>query len=78
MIKGGDYMNIGDVCIHKGKDYVYITAGLYMGTHGISNHWTFRYINDDGTLSEDTGSDYDNGVFEKVHNAVAVTKIYFN
>lgn len=37
----------------RGKDYIYITSGEYIGGYGrISNHWSWRKVLKDGTLSK--------------------------
>lgn len=37
-----------------------ITSGYYMGEHGVSNFWTWRYIKADGSLGKE-GKGYNNG-----------------
>jgi len=44
------------------KRLAYITGGTYYGSNGgICNFWDWTYFNEDGTLSEETESGYDNG-----------------
>jgi hypothetical protein len=47
---------IGQRWIIKGK-LCQITGGQYWGTHGLSNHWNWQEVNEDGTLGA-IGSDY--------------------
>lgn len=49
---------VGKAYLHKGRP-VFVTGGYYMGNRGVSNHWSYRVINPDGTLGEQ-GADYAN------------------
>lgn len=66
-------MFIGNILLYKGK-LVYITGGSYKINGRISNCWSFKYVNKDGSLGE-SGSDYDNelGKFEKPKKNYVVT-----
>ena len=41
---------IGDVYRDEKGSLIYLTGGSYMGAYGVSNHWTWRIVNKDGTL----------------------------
>ena len=49
-------IKIGQKWIIKGK-LCQITGGQYWGERGLSNHWDWREVNEDGTLGK-AGSDY--------------------
>jgi hypothetical protein len=44
---------VGNVYWYPKKGAVIISDGHYMGIFGISNHWTFRKINKNGTLGKE-------------------------
>lgn len=43
---------VGDTVRHPTGRMVKIVSGQYWGTHGLSNHWHWREVLSDGTLSE--------------------------
>jgi len=53
-------MRIGEVRYIDNKLSI-ITGGQYQGTYGVSNHWTWRRIRPDGTLTKREYSGYNNG-----------------
>jgi hypothetical protein len=51
-VLGGPPFKIGDQVKHPSGRTVQITSGQYWGDYGISNHWHWREVLPDGTLSE--------------------------
>jgi hypothetical protein len=50
---GGPPFKIGDDVRHPSGRTVRITGGQYMGTYGLSNHWTWREVMLDGSLGKE-------------------------
>jgi hypothetical protein len=51
-VSGGAPFKVGDDVRHFDGRMVRIVEGQYWGTRGLSNHWHWRAINVDGSLSE--------------------------
>lgn len=49
---GGPPFKIGDVVRHPDGYNVKITGGQYWGTHGLSNHWSWRRVLKNGKLAK--------------------------
>jgi hypothetical protein len=47
---GGAPFAVGDRVRHPDGRLVEIVSGAYWGTHGLSNHWTWREVRTDGSL----------------------------
>jgi len=50
---GGAPFKVGDEVKHPSSRIVRIVDGQFMGTHGVSNHWTWKEILPDGSLGEE-------------------------
>ena len=48
---------------NTGPGVVEITGGQYMGVHGISNHWSWRRVDEGGRLTGPEIHGYNNGVY---------------
>lgn len=58
-LKKEQRFDIGDLMRHEDGRKVRVVAGQYWGTYGLSNHWTFREILQDGDLGpEEHGYGY--------------------
>lgn len=57
-VMGGAPLAIGDIVTHPDGRRVKIVDGQYWGTHGLSNHWSWREVQADGSLSEKKESGY--------------------
>jgi hypothetical protein len=47
-----NHLERGMVVRHKRHGLVFIYGGGYMGTYGVSNHFYWKKINEDGTLED--------------------------
>jgi hypothetical protein len=50
-VVGSAPFKVGDRVKHPDGRLVQITSGQYWGEHGISNHWSWREVLPDGSLS---------------------------
>jgi hypothetical protein len=48
---GGSPFEVGQTVLHPDGRNVRIISGQYWGEHGLSNHWAWREVLPDGTLS---------------------------
>jgi hypothetical protein len=55
---GASPFSVGDDVRHPSGRMVRIIDGQYWGTHGLSNHWHWREISPDGSLSDVRESGY--------------------
>lgn len=51
-VMGAPPFAIGDVVTHPSGHTIKIVSGQYWGEYGLSNHWYWREVLPDGTLSE--------------------------
>lgn len=67
---------IGKVYL-RDKKRIYITSGSYLGGYGrVSNHWTWKEINEDGTLGV-KGSGYGDMSAEPFSNVEIEIRVIF-
>lgn len=52
-LKKQQRFDVGDIMRHEDGRIVKVTGGQYWGTHGLSNHWTFREVLADDSLGPD-------------------------
>ena len=57
-VVGKSKMKVGAVLKHPDGYKVKIVSGQYWGTYGLSNHWDWRRVKKDGTLSKKIYSGY--------------------
>lgn len=58
-VMGSAPFNIGDIVKHPDGYKVKIIGGSYWGNYGLSNHWSWKRVLDNGTL--DTKIEYGYG-----------------
>lgn len=46
-------MKIGDIVTHPSGRKVKIISGQFWGTYGLSNHWVWKEVHEDGTLGKE-------------------------
>lgn len=51
-VTGGAPFKIGDQVRHPDGRLVEIISGQYWGTYGLSNHWSWKEVRSDGSLSK--------------------------
>mgnify|MGYP007061003790 CR=1 FL=1 len=57
-VVGGAPFSVGDVVEHPEDGRVKIISGQYWGVHGLSNHWTWVPVDDEGNPTGEPRSGY--------------------